>query len=94
MEDCNSYVKGMKLVLKKPQDSSIVYQYWVGHQKLITKPAGLNAVWTNEHTGSGKQIGHPGHLYLWGTHLGITLHGRTLFCMKDVTITGGDADID
>jgi hypothetical protein len=33
-------------------------------------------------------------MFLWGTDLGVTLHGRALFCMKDVTITGGDAQVD
>lgn len=54
MEDCDSYVKGMQLVLTKPKDSQVAYQYWVGHVKLLTKPAGLGAIWTNAHTGTGK----------------------------------------
>ncbi len=27
MEDCDSYVKGMQMVLTKPKDSQVAYQY-------------------------------------------------------------------
>jgi hypothetical protein len=61
---------------------------------LFTKPAGLGATWTNEHTGSGKQADRQGHMFNWGTNLGVTVQGRTLFYMKDVTITDGDGHVD
>ena len=80
--------------MTKPQDSQIAYQYWVGHTALITKPAGLGAIWTNQHTGDGKSANRQGHLFVWGTSLGITVDGRTLFCLKDVAITGGDSHVD
>lgn len=93
-DPCTTYAKAMALAQKKPQESTVAYQYWVGHRALLRKPAGRGAIWTNEHTGTGKQADHPGHLFVWGTSLGATLGGRTLFCMKDVAITGGDAQVD
>jgi hypothetical protein len=60
----------------------------------------MNAKWTNEHTGDGKTPSRQlrntklGNLFVWGTGLGITQEGRTLFCMKDVAITGGDEHVD
>jgi hypothetical protein len=31
---------------------------------------------------------------VFGTSLGVKHAGRTLFCMQDVTITGGNAQVD
>ena len=62
----------------------------------------MGATWTNEHTGDGKGFSPDGNLFVWGTNLGITVNGRTLFCMKDVGIIknstnasgGGDGKVD
>ena len=43
----------MDLIMQKPQDKFTAYQWWKEHNKLYTKPATKNAVWTNEDTGDG-----------------------------------------
>lgn len=50
-----NYNDAVKLILSKPKNSKTAYQYWRDHDRLYTKPAGMNqAKWTNEHTGDGK----------------------------------------
>ena len=53
-EPCESFEEAKEIMRKKPANSKIAYQYWVGHKALFTKPAGYEGShWTNEHTGDG-----------------------------------------
>lgn len=93
-EGCDSFENALKIVQSKPKNSQIAYQWWIGHQRVFTKPAGRGATWTDQHTGNGKGPSPQGNLFVWGTSMGIKVNGRTLFCMKDVSISGGDAKSD
>ena len=95
-------LKPSSLFLAKHQDSQVAYHFWAPHGRLDTKPAGGHATWSTEDQGGHLEysgIHHMrktkyGNLFFWGTGLGITVEGRTLFCMKDVAITGGDEHVD
>ena len=61
---------------------------------MFNQPAGFYGNFTNKDTGNGRNDDHHGNLFLWGTNLGISLDGRELFCMKDVSINGGDGFVE
>lgn len=75
--------------MKKPKDPTIAYQYWRNDKKLLTKPVGQGAFWTNEPAISNPQSCH---LFVFGKSLGFELDGRTLIRIDGVDTSGQESD--
>ena len=77
------------MVMKKPKDSKIVYQFWKYNKKLYTKPTGQGALWTNENTNT---YPNEGHLFVYGEPLNQDMSGRSLIKLEGVDASGGESD--
>jgi len=77
------------MVLNKPKQSNIAYQWWADHKKLYTKPANRGATWTDQHTDTYPTAGH---LFVWGQSLDLEVGGRTLIRLENVDTGGGPSD--
>ena len=85
----------MEEILNKQQNNSETgFTYWQPSYRMYNKPVDAGLRWSNEATGSGDEYTPRGSLYLWGTSLGVTMNGKTLFYMKDVGIKGGNGHTD
>ena len=90
-DKANSFTEAKMIVLQKPKDSKIAYQYWADHHGIHNKPAKKHeGLWTSEHCRRHKD---QGHLFVWAHPTGVERDGRILIQMQGVDLTRGDGPI-
>ena len=77
------------MVMKKPKDPTIAYQFWKNDKRLLTKPVNQGGYWTNE---PGITDPKSCHLFVFGKSLDFELNGRTLIRIEGVDASGAESD--